>query len=183
MGDRLIEELWPLLDRPKGELGDWLMARGVSKLMCIAPPGPVVVARVARRNGGLFDWDVGGELAFVQPVWAPPPGDRNFIDLVAWTRARPDETLTRRGLGAWLGEEAVWAAELGEAPLRLHATPLAWLMDAGLGAVILDPEAARFDLLRLASIEASTVRHAETVDRLLRTESTAYPKIRVPVGA
>ena len=183
MGGRLIEEFWPLLDRPKGELGGWLMAQGVPRLICMAPPGPVAVARAAWGARGLFDWDCDGELAFVQPVWAPPLGDRNFIDLAAWSRARPSEVFTRRGAGVWLGEESVWAAEFNRTSLRLHRSPLAWLKDAGRGAVILDTQEARFDLLGLSTIEAENVRHAETVDRLLRTESITYPKIRVPVGA
>ena len=106
-----------------------------------------------------------------------------LIDLVAWDPRRPDIWWLRRGHARWLGgaavERANFEAEQGDAaPIRLHATPMAWLRAECAGACLLRAgrEPLRALLWGVRQVVCDDVAHAAVVHKELRRA----PRPRLP---
>ena len=169
-------------DKPEQDLARWLFAQGIDPAHTSHPPiGPVKIARIYKLENGMFDFCLGprGELAFIHPIYGHEYFDP--YDTVAWCRSAPASLYRHTGVAAWLGEDAVDLAYHSGHRLNVHVTPLAWLRAAGDGAVMLEPESCRFDLMRLETIVAPTLRFGGYLDALVRPKPSVLPRVKVAV--
>lgn len=170
----LLDEFVTLTLRPNGAEIAWLRRQGVrgwSPLTGSIQRGNIEVHET------LFDFGPNGSPAFIHPIF---DGDGDVIDLIAWRPSAPSRWWLRTGIATMLGEVAVHACYVHESPLRLHRTPLNWLRRSGWGAVPLDWQCARFDLMEIADFIAEDLQHGIEIEDQLRGPARPLPRIRVP---
>jgi hypothetical protein len=117
----------------------WLLAKGVPApaLVSVGMLSFIVGTLQIKATQGRFEPRLGSQRAYVVPA-----NERERLDdLVAWRPGSPTTFWRRTGTATLMGEAAIFEAlETGE-PLRLFATPFAWLKGGRGGFVILDWEA------------------------------------------
>ena len=155
----------------------WLLHQGFSE-SALMTPTLIRAANVEFLNGRTFDFDVGGERAFVLVV-----ADNEFVvDFVAWEPKR-GALATWRGAAFALGQEAIFnpASYFDGKALRVHRTPLEWLKAERDGIVIVQPQLT-YAYLRDAPLSFADRAFAETVTRW-REPSSARGALFIEVPA
>jgi hypothetical protein len=144
----------------------WLLDRDVSDKALWPISGATV-----RFNGATFDLDDEGERALIFRA-----EDRSeVIDLIAW-QPRNGALASWRGQAFCLGDvddifnPATYFA--GDA-LRVHATPLDWLLADRDGIVIVRPDLAPAHLANCQSIRCSSKDHALQVEKWVEPRKPA----------
>jgi hypothetical protein len=139
----------------------WLLEQGVSESALWPISGATV-----RFNGGTFDLDHEGERALTFRA-----EDRSeVIDLIAW-QPRTGVVASWRGQAFCLGDldsilnPATYFA--GDA-LRVHATPLDWLLSEREGIMIVRPDLAPAYLANCRRIRCSSQAYARQVEDWLK---------------
>ena len=180
----LCHEFLGTLDRRGAEATAWLRNRGVPETVIHRDPGPIGIARI-RPLGGLFNFTSDGPAAYIHPIWSREPWCGDLVDLVAWRAAEPGKWWRRTGAGVFLGEHQVDRAAYYEIPLRLHRTPLSWLIAARRdgtadgGACVLDWTLARSALLEVPRLVTDDLGHGEEVEAAMTLRRAPAPKIEV----
>lgn len=104
-----------------------------------------------------------------------------IVDLAAWRPSAPGTVLLREGSVHALGEWTLQPRER-ESPLNLYSTPLAWAAANFDGAVIVDWDAAVFDLIHCRHIATDTLDLAETLTGGLQRERKRLTPKKPEVG-
>ena len=162
---------WQELAYPLEAELEWLFAHGVAP-EAMAEPWPLRSARVVFDGLNGFDFRRHGESAII--FKAEDRGDE--LDLIAW------EASTGK-LASWHGN-ILCLGDLDQidnpatyfmgGALRIHASPLEWLMAKREGIVILRKDFAYAHLRFCQRIVCDDLAHAEKVERWLRApEPTA----------
>jgi hypothetical protein len=99
--------------------------------------GPVCHAPVTFFEGGLYDYDTLGTMAYLFVVFAEDA--ETEVDIVAWSAREPNLFGILLGKAALLGADQLFnpATFYGGKPCRLWRTPLRWLQECCDGAVVL----------------------------------------------
>jgi hypothetical protein len=148
----------PKLDYPTESEILWLFEQGVSDTAMLSPT-LIRAAKVLFLDNNTFDFDGEGIRAVVFEE-----GD----DLIAWNPKR-NLLATWGGVAFALREEAIWnpaSCFMGSA-LRVHRTPLEWLVANRDGIVILQPRFT-YAYLRDFRLSFSDRLHAQRVTRWLQ---------------
>lgn len=168
----------------------------LGELGLVAPAnrmGLVGVAAAAIGKRGLFEPDAAGAPAIIIPVWDGPIGDATVIlaeperlaDLVAWWPKESATLFSRLGIATMLGGEALRAAMIGGAPVRLFRDPGGWARAGGGDAGIVVVDWGEPLLLAPKAIIADDLDHgAEIKAQLKRLRARLVgqiPAIRVPI--
>lgn len=149
--------------------------------------GGLGVAKISPVTDGLFEF--GGELsAVILPVyWGAIPTEKALVpdweleDILAFIPKEPSQLWLRCGDAVFLGAGALDHLYLG-ATLKIHRTPMSWLLDHGEGCVVLDWPRAADRLRSIATVIAEDVDHAHDIRSHLQ-RPLLIPEIRVPEGA
>lgn len=135
------------------ETDRWLKARGVDTAQAWNLAGPLVQHDVIIK-GRLFNFAEPDDHHFERAIIHLVYDDKGEwpVDLVAWTRQRPGSVFRRLGVGDALGIGQICnpASYFGGQALRLHRTPLDWLIAGCRGVMIINPMAVRAKLANLA---------------------------------
>ncbi len=148
----LEAEMASAVSRVRQEHIDRMLALGVrgaaiADLGAIQPPFGISPALPERSH---YYQPSDGPAHVIMPVM--DMGD--MIDLIAWRSTNPARWFWRTGLGWALGTD--WLLpRWDDGPVRLFATPLEWLANAGQGICILDWNAPEVrEMAALESVEA-----------------------------
>jgi hypothetical protein len=136
------------------------------------------VDRFDVRQDGTYQLSETGPGAIIMVVME----HNDLADLLAWRLLEPGRWWLRRGLGVFLGEEAVGRAAFLHEPLAVYRSPLSWLRGGCDGAVVLDWRFAQSMLLEVSEIVAEDLAHGEEIERRLRERAPAPPRITVKIG-
>lgn len=149
----------------------WLFNQGVSDKALWPISGATV-----RFDGATFDLDHEGERALI--FRAEDRGE--VIDLVAW-QPRTSAVASWRGQAFCLGDmESIFnpATYFAADALRVHATPLDWLMADRDGIVIVRPDLVPAYLASCQRIRCSNQVHARQVETWLKPRK---PRVEILV--
>ena len=151
-----------------------LSAAGVSGCAIVAA-GLIGMERV-EFLGPFYQPCPGGKIAFVAPVF----DGAALVDLCAWRPQKPEQWAQRLDVGFALGDDAVKAALWSpETPLQLFPSPMRWLQTGAVGACILRPSEAWFELRELSAVVAVDIEHGNAVDRMLTPPTWRRPEVLV----
>lgn len=173
---------------PQLELARWLESEGVDLPYALNVAGPIVEHDIVVFPGAMFDFAARRSAESIRAVVHVAVGEdaETPIDLVAWTRERPDRILRCLGVAPALGIDQLVnpASYFAGRPLRVHRSALAWLASGCDGVVPLDCAAMRnrLDFLALeldgCRLAAESLEHG----RALRTKLAPLPaRVRILV--
>jgi hypothetical protein len=173
---------------PQPELAGWLKSHGVDVPRALNLVGPIVEHDVIVFPRAMFDFAAPGSENSVRAVvhLAVGADAETPIDLVAWTRERPNRILRCLAVAPAIGIDQLLnpASYFAGRPLRVHRSALAWLASGCDGVVPLDRAAMRnrLDFLALeldgCRLAAESLEHG----RALRTELAPLPaRVRIVV--
>jgi hypothetical protein len=152
-----------LLSEPQPEFARWLASNGVDLSHALNVAGPIVEHDIVVFPRATFDFAAPGSEDSVRAVVHVAVGDdaETPIDLVAWTRERPDRILRCLGVAQAIGINQLFnpASYFAGRPLRIHRSALAWLAAGCNGIVPLDCAAIR-DRLNFLPLELDDCRLA-----------------------
>jgi hypothetical protein len=177
-----------LRSEPQLELARWLESEGVDVSRALNVAGPIVERDIVVFPGAMFDFAAPGSEDSVRAVVHLAVGEdaETPIDLVAWTRERPNRILRCLGVAQAIGIDQLVnpASYFAGRPVRVHRSALAWLASGCDGVVPLDRAAMRnrLDFLALeldgCRLAAESLEHG----RALRTELAPLPaRVRIVV--
>ena len=136
-----------LRSEPQLEFARWLENEGVDVPYALNLAGPIVEHDIVLFPGGMFDFAAPKSADSVRAVVQVAVGEdaETPIDLVAWTRERPDRILRCLGVAQAIGINQLYnpASYFAGRPLRIHRSALAWLAAGCDGVVPLDCAAIR----------------------------------------
>jgi hypothetical protein len=139
-----------LRSEPQLELARWLESKGVDVPHALNLAGPIVEHDVVVFPGAMFDFAAAGSADSVRAIVHLAVGEdaETPIDLVAWTRERPDRILRCLGVAQAIGIDQLFnpASYFAGRPLRVYRSVLAWLAASCDGVVPLDCGAIRNQL-------------------------------------
>jgi len=146
---------------------DYLRANRIDPAMVEARGGVLGICPVRFFKSSRFDFADDGEPAAV--IEAFDADDETVLDLVAWPISQPEAFARALGVADGLGLARVRdpATYLGNRPLMVFKTPLAWLRAGGVGAVILNPHSAPRWLPDAPFIAGEDLEHARRIARRL----------------
>lgn len=163
---------------PQLELAKWLEREGVDVPQALNLAGPIAEHDIVVFPRAMFDFAAPGSANSVRAVVHLAVGEdaETPIDLVAWTRERPDRILRCLGVAPAIGIDQLVnpASYFAGRPLRVHRSALAWLASGCDGVVPLDCAAIRnrleflpleLDGCRLA---AESLKHGRTLRDALK---------------
>lgn len=186
MGE-VTQRLWPEMhSAARAYLPQRLLQFGIMPEHVIVVGG-LGVAKISPVDDGLFEF--GGELsAVILPVyWGAIPTEEALVpdweleDILAFTPKEPSQWWLRRGDAVFLGAGALDHLYLG-AELKIHKTPMAWLLSHGEGCVVLDWPRAADRLRSIATLIAEDTDHGQEINCQLQ-RPLLVPEIRVPTSA
>jgi len=176
--------LWPEMHAAdRNYLPERLAKFGIMPEHAIAAGG-LGVAKISPASDGFFEF--GGEMsAVILPVyWSAIPTEEALVpdwqlqDILAFSPKEPSQWWLRRGDAVFLGAGALDHLYLG-AELKIHRTPLAWLLDHGEGCVVSDWPRAADRLRSITTLIAEDTDHGREIHRHLQ-RPLPIPEIRVP---
>jgi len=136
-----------LRSEPQPEFARWLESQGVDVPHALNLAGPIVEHDIVVFPDAMFDFAAPGSAGSVRAVVhvARDVDDETPVDLVAWTRDRPDTILRCLGAAQAVGINRLFnhASYFAGRPLRIHRSALAWLAAGCDGVVPLDCAAIR----------------------------------------
>lgn len=153
---------------PTDDLIRWLIDQGISDKAMVSPY-PIGGAKV-RFDRGTFDLDESGERALT--FRATDCGE--VIDLIAW-QPRTGQLASWHGQAFCLGDvEDIFnpATYFAGDALRVHETPLQWLLAGREGIVILRPDLA-YAYLKGRRVLCDDPRHAARIERWCQSPRTS----------
>ncbi len=126
--------------------------------------GPIVRTLVSFTDGGGFEFDAMGVVAFAMAVHDEDA--ETVIDLAAWSALDPATFGTLFGAGVMGLDQLMNPASFVNGPCMVFASPLAWLKSGCSGAAILDYAEARKALVKAPGpITTENLEHAESLWR------------------
>ena len=132
---------------PQIDLARWLKRQGVDVPHTLNVTGPIVEHDIIIFEIGMFDFARPGATETVRAIVHVALGDDAElpVDLVAWTRDRPDRIFRCLGAAQAIGIDRLFnpASYFAGRPLRVHRSALAWLAADCDGVVLLDYRAIR----------------------------------------
>lgn len=177
-----------LRSEPQLELARWLESEGVDLPHALNVAGPIVEHDIVVFPGAMFDFAPPRSADTVRAVVHLAVGEdaETPIDLVAWTRERPDRILRCLGVAPAIGIDQLVnpASYLAGRPLRVHRSALAWLASGCDGVVPLDYAAIRnhLDFLPLELGDYRLAAESLTHGRALRDAFKPLPaRVRILV--
>lgn len=186
MGD-VTQSLWQEIHAAdRNYRPDRLTKFGIMPEHAIAVGG-LGVAKISPVSDGLFEF--GGELsAVILPVyWSAIPTEDALVpdweldDILAFSPEEPSQWWLRRGDAVFVGAGDLDHLYLG-AELKIHRTPMSWLLDYGEGCFVLDWPRAADRLRSIKTLVIKDISFAEEVRRHLQ-KPAPIPDIRVPANA
>jgi hypothetical protein len=178
-----------LRSEPQFELAGWLASKGVDVPHAINLAGPIVEHDIVVFPGAMFDFATPGSADSVRAVVHLAFGEdaETPIDLVAWTRERPDRIFRCLGAAGAIGIDQLFnpASYFAGRPLCVHRSALAWLASGCNGVVPLDFAAIRnsLDFLPLelddCRLAAESLKHGRAL-RVALAPLPARVRILVP---
>lgn len=161
------------LPRWSNEQFDWLRKRSIPVQVIAGDETsgqlPVRFAPVVFLPGGRFEFahycQSDDDKAVKALIIAVQHGCQ-VRDLAAW-HPSDNRLATLEGRAFALGEEQIYAPNLGRRPLPVWRTPLEWLQFNRLGIVLLDNRNAWHRLDHLPGLVAESAAHAEELARLV----------------
>lgn len=184
---KVTQCLWPEMHgAARNYIPERLLKFGIMPEHAIAVGG-LGVAKISPVTDGLFEF--GGELsAVILPVyWGAIPTEEALVpdweleDILAFSPKEPSQWWLRRGEAVFLGTGALDHLYLG-AELKIHRTPMSWLLDHGEGCFVLNWPRATDRLRSIKALSIKEISFAEEVRRHLQKPSPV-PEIRVPADA
>lgn len=153
---------------------------GVTEAALVEPEPVLADLVIFGEDGSFFEFasnshDELGELAFTFLVQS----NGALIDIAAWVPS------TGR-FASWLqrafalGENQIWQPRIGDDPIQVWRTPLAWLRAGRNGLFILRPKAVPHYAAYLPVIAAEDTEYGEALERMLLPAKPAT-KILIPV--
>ena len=177
-----------LRSEPQLELARWLENAGVDVPHVLNLAGPIVEHDIVVFPGGMFDFLAPGSADSVRAIVHLVVGEdaETPIDLVAWTRERPDRMFRCLGVAQAIGTDQLFnpASYFAGRPLRVHRSALAWLASGCHGVVPLDCAAIRnrLDFLPLELDHCRLAAESLTHGRALRDALAPLPaRVRILV--
>jgi hypothetical protein len=180
------------LSEPDIDTARWLRGQGVDVGAALNIAGPIIEHSVAVFDGQAFDFAAPDDSTAICAIVHVVHDDdaETPVDLVAWTRDRPDRILRCLGAGVALGIDQIKnpATYFASKPLQIHRTPLAWLRAGCAGIVILDAASFRERIDRLSTrpepyrLLAEDLDHGRDLRRLL-APLPRHVRLFVPVEA
>lgn len=177
-----------LRSEPQLKLARWLESEGIDVPRVLNLVGPIVEHNIVVFPGEMFDFSVPGSEDSVRAIVHLVVGEdaETPIDLVAWTRERPDKMFRCLGVAQAIGIDQLFnpASYFAGRPLPVHRSALAWLASGCNGVVPLDCTAIR-NRLHLLPLEFDHCRLAAeslTHGRALRDALAPMPaRVRILV--
>ena len=176
------------LSEPQLELARWLENRGVDLCHVLKIAGPIAEHPVTIFPGATFDFARPGAEDAVRAIVHIAFGEdaETPIDLVAWTRERPDKILRCLGVAQAIGIDQLFnpASYFAGQPLRVYRSALAWLLSGCNGIVPLDYAAIwnRLDWLPIELDECRLAAEDLPHGRVLREALAPLPaRVRILV--
>jgi hypothetical protein len=159
------------------EADRWLRHQGVDLPAALNLAGPIIESDICALPGALFSF--AGNRPDFFPAFVHFARDRDAeteVDLIAWTRDRPQHVLRYFAYADCLASDQVEnpTTYFAGAGLLLHESPLDWLRSGCRGAVVLDFDNFRRRLERLrpdvrqCRIVGSSVAHARGLAKRLK---------------
>jgi hypothetical protein len=177
-----------LRSEPQLELARWLESKGVDVPHALNLAGPIVEHDIVVFPGAMFDFAAAGSADSVRAIVHLAVGEdaETPIDLVAWTRERPDRILRCLGVAQAIGIDQLFnpASYFAGRPLRVYRSALAWLAAGCDGVVPLDCGAIRnqLDFLLLELDDCRLAAESLTHGRALRDALGPLPaRVRILV--
>ena len=177
-----------LRSEPQLDLANWLESRSVDVPKVLNLAGPIVEHDIVVFQSSTFDFAAPRSAGSVRAVVhvAVDEDAETPIDLVAWTRERPDRILRCLGVAQAIGINQLFnpASYFAGRPLRIHRSALAWLAAGCDGMVPLDCAAIRNRLgfLPLELEDCRLAAESLTHGRALRAALGPLPaRIRILV--
>jgi hypothetical protein len=154
-----VHRSWGL---PSDDQVRWLLRYGVEAAAMVGP-WPIGAATV-RFDVGTFDLNPTGECALTFRVHECG----EVIDLVAW-HAHTGKLASWRGTAFAIGQQAIFnpATYFGGGTLRVHRTPLEWLLADRDGIVIVKPELTYAYVRNLRRVSCADTAYLQQVKQWL----------------
>lgn len=166
-----------LISQPDLDTARWLRAQGVNVAQALNIAGPFVEHGIAVFDRRAFAFAMPDDPLAIQAIVHVVRGDdaETPVDLIAWTRDRPELTLRCLGTGVALGVDQICnpSCYFFGAPLQIHRSPLGWLRSGCRGIVVLDDDGVLDRLGRLPArrepyrLLAEDLDHARELRRFL----------------
>lgn len=141
----------------------WLRGQGVSRAAILCP-WPIGATNVIFYGEG-FELDPNGERVLTFLV----EDCGEVIDIAAW-QPRTGQLATRRRAGFAIGQEAIFnpASYFADGALKVHGTPLQWLLADREGIVIVQPDMAHAYLANCQRLAFPDAAHARQVEQWIQ---------------
>ena len=138
---------------PSVDTAAWLRGEGVDVAQALNIAGQIIEHTITIFDRHAFDFAAPGTVGAVRAVVHVVHGDDAVapVDLIAWTRDRPDRVLRCLRAAVALGVDRIAnpASYFAGRPLKVYRSPLGWLRAGCRGIVILDADGVRDRLDRL----------------------------------
>jgi hypothetical protein len=177
-----------LRSEPQLELARWLESQAVDVPQVLNFVGPIVEHDIVVFPNTMFDFAAPGSADSIRAVVHVAVGEdaETPIDLVAWTRERPDRIFRCLGVARAIGINQLFdpASYFAGRPLRVYRSALAWLAAGCDGVVPLDCAAIRhhLDLLPAELDDCRLAAESLTHGRALRDALAPLPaRVRILV--
>jgi hypothetical protein len=175
-----------LISEPALDTAAWLRGEGVDVARALNVAGPIIEHSIAVFDKDAFDFAAPDDPHAIRAVVHVVHGDDAVapVDLVAWTRDRPDRALLCLAAGVALGVDQIQnpASYFAGKPLQIHRTPLAWLRAGCQGIVVLSADGVLDRLDRLPPRSEPYKLLAEDLDHgveLRRLLAPLRPRVRL----
>lgn len=138
-GSNLLQEFAKIAaSAARPETVSWLARHGIGRDVIFGPHCSVIGVQRIEIDGKYYQPVRDDRPAIVIPIsYDFAPACLDPLDLISFEPARPDRWYFRTGDGDVLGEKAIDRAIALEEPLELSHSPLAWLHNSLVGAVII----------------------------------------------